>query len=272
MFSYDPKERIGSIALVGVWGTGSQVARTLARTLYSMKEARLETPDLVLVDGDTVEMKNVGRQMFTPADVGQNKATLLAGRFNRALGLSIEALPTFFHRDFPLHLSGYRHNKVLIVGCVDNAEARREIATYVRRESCIWLDGGNHFEVGQVILGDAGQDDRLYSTLSQNQKVLNHLPFPDVVMPDLLEDDPPTEDAPASCAELVAMGEQHLLINEYVALAMGSLVFSLLYRQPIHHHMVHVSAQGIMRPEFLTDELVTFWHQPQMEGTPNGFE
>jgi hypothetical protein len=45
-----------------------------------------------------------------------------------------------------------------------------------------------------------------------------------------------------------------------------------LYRQPIHHHMVHVSAQGIMRPEFLTDELVTFWHQPQMEGTPNGFE
>jgi PRTRC genetic system ThiF family protein len=264
MFSYDPKERIGSIALVGVGGTGSQVARTLARTLYSMKEARLETPDLVLVDGDTVEMKNVGRQMFTPADVGQNKATLLAGRFNRALGLSIEALPTFFHRDLPIATS---HHKTLILGCVDNADARRQIARYARQESCIWIDGGNHFDTGQVIIGDAKRDTRLFSLYHD---FLVHLPFPDVVMPDLLEDDPPTEDDPASCAELVAMGEQHLLVNEYVALAMGSLVFSLLYRQPIHHHMVHVSANGIMRPEFLTKDLIESWHQ--VERTPNGSE
>lgn len=263
MYSYDPKERIDKIILVGVGGTGSQVARTLARTLYSMKQARLDTPDLILVDGDTVEMKNVGRQMFTPADVGRNKAELLAARFNRALGLSIEAIPNFFHRDLPIATS---QHKSLILGCVDNAEARRQIARYARRESCIWIDGGNHFETGQVIIGDAKRDNRLHSNLSDN--VLVHLPFPDVVMPDLLEDDPPTEDDPASCAELVAMGEQHLLVNEYVALAMGSLVFSLLHRQPIHHHMVHVSANGIMRPEFLTEDLIESWHQ--VERIANG--
>jgi hypothetical protein len=33
---------------------------------------------------------------------------------------------------------------------------------------------------------------------------------------------------------------------------------------------VHVSANGIMRPEFLTKDLIESWHQ--VERTPNGSE
>lgn len=47
---------------------GAQVARIVARLLYDMRRARLHTPALLLIDPDVVEEKNVGRQLFTPAD------------------------------------------------------------------------------------------------------------------------------------------------------------------------------------------------------------
>ena len=77
MNTFDPHGQIQRIAIVGCGGTGSQVARSVARMLYDMQQSRQQTPRLLLIDPDTVEMKNVGRQLFTPADVGQFKAQVL---------------------------------------------------------------------------------------------------------------------------------------------------------------------------------------------------
>ena len=84
---FDPNTHIQTLSIVGLGGTGAQIARSVARMVYDMKAARLHTPQIVLIDSDKVEQKNVGRQLYTEADVGQPKAHVLMRRFNMALGL-----------------------------------------------------------------------------------------------------------------------------------------------------------------------------------------
>jgi molybdopterin/thiamine biosynthesis adenylyltransferase len=57
MSVFDPNTRISTVTLVGCGGTGGQIARTLARILYNMRERRLSVPTVRLVDPDTVEVR-----------------------------------------------------------------------------------------------------------------------------------------------------------------------------------------------------------------------
>src|SRR5579859_4484530 len=74
------------IRLVGCGGTGSHLATglgVLARELIDRG-----TPcDLAFIDGDRVEQKNVGRQLFSAGDVGRYKAEALARRVGAAYNL-----------------------------------------------------------------------------------------------------------------------------------------------------------------------------------------
>jgi hypothetical protein len=113
--TFDPNTHIQTITIVGLGGTGAQIARSVARMVYDMQAARLHTPQIILIDPDEVEHKNVGRQLYTEADVGQPKACVLMRRFNMALGLDIIAI------DQPVNAE--RHFERwgnLIVGAVDN--------------------------------------------------------------------------------------------------------------------------------------------------------
>jgi hypothetical protein len=40
MISFDPNTQISTITIVGCGGTGAQVARSVARMVYDMREAR----------------------------------------------------------------------------------------------------------------------------------------------------------------------------------------------------------------------------------------
>jgi hypothetical protein len=115
MIRFEPRYAIEHVVVVGLGGTGSQLARTIARIIYDMYQNGLHTPSILFVDPDRVEEKNVGRQMFTAADVGEFKAELLTRRFNAALGLDIawDAAP------FSPEKHGSRYG-TLLVGCVDN--------------------------------------------------------------------------------------------------------------------------------------------------------
>lgn len=117
MLTYDPSRYIQEVVLVGCGGTGAQIARTLARIIRMMQDTGKSTPKLRFVDPDVVETKNVGRQLYTDANVGMYKSIELARRFNYALGLEIEAIPEAFnHED---HISS-RGGSTVIIGAVDN--------------------------------------------------------------------------------------------------------------------------------------------------------
>ena len=88
-------------------------------------ERAVEQADLVLIDHDRVEETNLARQNFTRGEVGMLKSEALAkrlsARYDRGVGYS--ALPV---SQVGLRLPG------IMVGCVDNGPARRDMAEKAR--------------------------------------------------------------------------------------------------------------------------------------------
>ena len=83
-----------SILIVGVGGTGGEVAKNLAL---------LGIGKLILVDIDTIEFSNLNRQLlFTEADIGKNKVDVakeaILNRYNKTVEIdtypsNIQAIP-----------------------------------------------------------------------------------------------------------------------------------------------------------------------------------
>lgn len=225
--SYDPPYRFQRLVLVGLGGTGAQVARCVARLLYHLRQKRQHLPDVLFVDPDVVERRNLGRQMFTEADLGRSKAEVLAQRFNFAFGLSIAWCPESVKSDKHLPAGS------LVIGCVDNHQARAEIA---RGRGFVWLDTGNGYDFGQVVLGDSDNREEILRGLRQApQGRCSHLPHAGVLFPALLEPEPPAPmSAPSlSCAELVMRDEQHVFVNDFIGDIAAQYVYQLLNREPI---------------------------------------
>ena len=133
-FEVSNSARIPAIIVVGCGGTGGFVADGLARMLPT-------NINLILIDMDRVEERNLNRQSFTAADVGLFKsealAKRLAGKYQRPVQYSI--LPVGA-ADLP---------KGIVVGCVDNGLARQAIADRIH-DGQWWVDSGNGANFGQV--------------------------------------------------------------------------------------------------------------------------
>lgn len=232
MLSYDPSRYIQEVVLVGCGGTGAQIARTVARIVRMMQDTGKSTPKLRFIDPDVVETKNVGRQLYTDANVGMYKSVELARRFNYALGLEIEAVPEAFNHENHISSGG----GTVIIGAVDNWAARKAIA---RAEGVCWIDAGNSRYTGQVVIGDAGNVDKMTYALKSvraDSKVIRSLPNAGMLYPELLVPDPEEERLAQtlSCAELLALSLQSATINQFVASIAAEYLRKLLYREDIH--------------------------------------
>lgn len=241
MNHFDPNTHIQSIVIVGCGGTGAQVARIVARILYDMRRARLHTPNLLLIDPDHVEEKNVGRQLFTPADAALKlpKAEVVGKRLNMALGMDIG----WCIEPFNSEKHGNRYGSQLVIGCVDNHLARREL----HATKGILIGAGNFRDGGQVILGNVADAELMQKHIDGKEGKYAYLPKEGMLFPALLEPEPSTETSQPSlsCAELVLRGEQDVLVNDWMACAVGQYVYALLRRQPIRTFASFVSLDGM---------------------------
>jgi molybdopterin/thiamine biosynthesis adenylyltransferase len=191
--------------VVGCGGTGGFVAEGLCRLLPSQAE-------LVLIDHDRVEERNLGRSNFKQGDLGKYKSEALAIRLAREYDRAVA------YSTFPAALAELR-NPGLVIGCVDNGFARRDIAAKVRPISCWWIDSGNGENYGQVTIGNAP----LQSLASSFVKgTCLALPLPTIQRPELLQQAPERRD----CSSAVLAGEQGPTINQ----AMASLVVEVVRR------------------------------------------
>lgn len=250
MIEFDPHLNTNSaeIVLVGCGGTGSALAPIIGRTLYHMKANRIDPPKrIAIVDPDIVELKNVGRQGFTVADVGQYKAEIWACRISVAYGLQIE----FFNEFFNAEKHGRnRYRDLILLGAVDNYQARREIAKVNHQP--IWIDSGNHKSSGQVVIGNTNGEDLLDEARNRKDKNKRRfIPNAALVFPELLE--PAEEDeAELSCAELLQLNQQHLLVNQQMAMIAGQYLYKLLMREPIYSNYTIVDTEFmVMRSEMI---------------------
>jgi PRTRC genetic system ThiF family protein len=221
------------ITLVGVGGTGSALAIDLARLAYHCREKG--TPVyLQLVDPDTVEAKNVGRQQFAPFEIGRNKAESMAKRLNLWLGLDVLAAPASFSPETPVppvH-SGVRR---IIVGAVDNPEARAAIAARIKeaKGGVWWVDAGNGEFTGQVIAGNTVDGPIV---LDEELSLASSLPAPSVQEPALVKKPKAKAlegwqqaDGP-DCALMALNDEQSLNVNRLMAVYAAQYVYDIVVR------------------------------------------
>ncbi len=214
-----------SILVVGCGGTGGFVAEGLCRLLSGS-----DIP-LMLIDHDRVEPHNLIRQNFYAGDVGKFKSQALAERlslqFRQRIGFSVYPyMNDLIGEDYG---GGLMRPAVqgLIIGCVDNAEARRTIGRTLHFGNW-WLDAGNGLSSGQVLLGNAKDRDELQGAFNKDSGEVYRLPIPTRQLPSLLA--PPTKRKPDNrdCAEAVASEEQGPVINQAIAMLVLEFVHRML--------------------------------------------
>ena len=238
---FDPNTHIQSVVIVGCGGTGAQVARIVGRVIYEMRRARLHTPKIILIDPDVVEEKNIGRQLFTPADgvLGLPKVEVVGKRLNMALGLDVAWIAEPVSAD--KHLD--RYGSQLVISCVDNHLARREL-----HQACgILIGAGNYRDGGQVVIGNTADLEQMRRHLDGNDGKYAYLPKEGLLFPSLLEPEASTPEPQAalSCGDLVLRGEQDVLVNDWMACVVGQYTAALLRRQPIRTFASFISLDGM---------------------------
>ena len=82
-----------SVLLAGCGGTGSRVLSGLAQIDVALRALGHPGLTCAVFDADRVSEANIGRQLFSPADIGRYKAEVLCTRINMFFGLSWRAVP-----------------------------------------------------------------------------------------------------------------------------------------------------------------------------------
>lgn len=146
-------------ALRCIWSawaaTALQMAACLARLDIAMRA--LGHPyglHVTAFDADRVSEANVGRQLYSAADIGRHKALVTIHRLNQFYGLDWDAHPMRYEE----HVNGQRYwaGTDLLISCVDSRSARGVLHRIAWRDtSCYryWLDLGNTEAMAQVVLG-----------------------------------------------------------------------------------------------------------------------
>ena len=136
-------DQVLRVSLAGAGGNGSQMLGGLARLHVALRALGHPGMQVKVFDPDIVTPANIGRQLFSPSDLGSYKSDVLVNRINCFYQLAWEASPTKLTRQS----GGDWH---FLIGCVDSAAARVELN---RCRFHYWLDLGNSEKKGQVILG-----------------------------------------------------------------------------------------------------------------------
>jgi len=196
-----------SVSVIGCGGTGGFAAEELCRLLPSRA-------DLVLIDMDRVEERNLGRQNFTQEDLGCFKSEALARRLARRYGRPLS------YSTFPVALTDLKSTG-LVIGCVDNGLARGNIAKQAGNPYFArwWVSAGNGESYGQVITGNARD---LRESFGLEEGICYALPLPTIQRPELLAQAPENRD----CAAMAE--EQGPTINQAMAVLVVEVVRRLI--------------------------------------------
>ena len=233
-------ERHLEIAVVGCGGNGSQMLAGLARFDRALRALGHPGLRVHAYDPDTVTDANVGRQLFSPADVGQSKAVVLINRLNLYYGLKWEARAVRYTWNTGC-------NPDFLIGCVDSVKSRKEI---IKPQGLYWLDLGNTDKKGQVILGelraprggriddggDYDEDDN--APTGDKEKVAvrkDRLPHFFDLFPELKKRNAKEDDAP-SCSLAEALDKQDLFINQTIATFALQLLWTFFRQGGLNIH------------------------------------
>ncbi len=155
------------------------------------KLVRLEK-GIIVYDGDTLEKKNLDRQLFDEEDVGRNKAQAMAAKY----GI--------------LFVSEYYHSGLIRLDrtdwlwcCADNHAARREVLAACDLYRCRCLIGANEYEDSEALYYEPS-----FAGTPND---------PRVIYPDYLTDRSGDPLGPPGCVELSKANRQLVIANAMAA-------------------------------------------------------
>ena len=251
------------VLLVGLGGTGSFLARHVACMIALLQGAGKDA-SLTFIDPDTVEVGNIPRQNFCPAEIGRYKAEALAERYARDFGVEIGCIPSTFS---PEMAATSWDTLTILVGCVDNALARIALGSALQQNERIsysngtgvprvwWLDLGNGLDYGQVLLGSTNDLQTLSSAFAIGALPrCSLLPSPLLQEPNLREPRPEERaEHQLSCAELLAANAQSMTINPAMAVEGADYLYRLLISGTLKKFATYLDLPaGTMRSHYIT--------------------
>jgi PRTRC genetic system ThiF family protein len=230
------------IVMLGAGGTGGHIAPHLYRLLHTLNR----NVRIIIADGDIVEQKNLVRQNFIAADMGRNKAQVLAERYASAFGMEVSYIPDFIeteerlaelvHPNFGLDYNYYPYPKVdgitILIGAVDNNKSRQLCnSIFKKADNLIYIDSGNGEFTGQVVCGIRRKGRTYYKPIGD-------------LYPDVLTDTDkfPTE---LSCAEAAVSAPQSIVANIMAATAVVSYLYNILVLGSIEVRNVTFSTKTV---------------------------
>jgi len=201
-----------TITVIGAGGNGSRMISKLAQINSALK--MLSHPGLfvTLIDNDIVEKHNVGRQLFSNADIGKPKAIICIERINRFFGTNWNALTKKV-------INGETIESNIIITCVDNNATRKliddikfEVNSNYQEQRFYWLDMGNGKDRGQFNL----------STFYKSKVNLKSL----FKMYGYKADDP--NDNQPSCSMEESLLKQDLFVNDLLVTYASNFLWTIL--------------------------------------------
>ena len=265
--------------LVGAGGTGSFMAMNLARLAFELNNLG-KRAEIVIVDPDNVEPGNIPRSNFCFAEIGANKAETLALRISQAWGIETGFVKEGFcpellqNKNDDWNVQSSNSNKLIVlVGCVDNHFARREMHETLKLYNeqrygnsvprLWWIDGGNGRDTGQILIGNR-LSGREICEAAEKSPILSLLPAPSLQHPDLLRDVEKTVISrqevgnAITCAERIRLGEQSLNVNQRVAVEMAEMLAELLLTQTLKRFATYFDLEsGVSRSVYNTPEAIS---------------
>lgn len=206
-----------TITVVGCGGTGTRFLKELASMTVAYAALRRVRLQVLACDPDIVTEANVGRQLYSHAEVGMNKAHCIISKINRTYGLQWQSTDHSFE-DFANEDHWKEIGSNFMVTCVDNVATRRamqkmlasvpeiRLGYEVPAETFFWLDLGNTKTSGQVIIKSP-----------QSPSIID-------LYPDIAD----TDDNTPSCSLAEALGKQDLFVNPFVAMLAAKMLWEIL--------------------------------------------
>ena len=234
-----------TVFVIGAGGTGSQVVTSLARMGMALQALGHPGLHVTVFDPDTVTEANIGRQLFSEAETGLNKAVALVTRINRFFGYTWEAKG----KSFP---SRRKHDgdspglANIIITCTDNIKSRLDlwnilkavpVSEYRSYETPLyWMDFGNTQDTGQVILGTIPKKikqpaSKLYETVESLKVITRYVKYARVK----------EKDSGPSCSLAEALEKQDLFINSTLAQLGCNILWKMFRNGMIEHHGLYLN-------------------------------
>jgi PRTRC genetic system ThiF family protein len=215
------------VNLIGAGGNGSQMLSSLARINHALLAFGHPGLFVRLFDADIVTEANLGRQLFSEADTGRNKAVTLINRFNRFFGTNWKAMPFHYNKGNLSRMDEQQYAN-LTISCVDNADTRFEIADILTGgKDCrhnaykplYWIDFGNGRDTGQMIIATINP---VKQPRSKKFQTADTLPLITVEFKTLLKK--AKNDTTPSCSLAEALAQQDLFVNSALVQTGSSLI------------------------------------------------